>query len=244
MHAAATSTKPSPGQPRAGARPIEVVASVLPSDYARFGEQVAMLGAAGVDRIQWDIMDGNFVPNLSFGPDVIAASRSFAAVPFEAHLMVDVPDLLAPLCARAGCDVVIIHAETSRHLHRSLHLAIDSGARAGVAINPATPVESIVNVLDLVDLVLVMTVNPGFGGQRYLASMEPKIAAVRRAIEAGGREIDIEVDGGVDVATIGGARAAGANLFVVGSALFRDAEGMRHAVESLRAAAGPAALPS
>lgn len=220
------------------ARPIEIVASVLPADYARFGEQVAMLGAAGVDRIQWDVMDGNFVPNLTFGPDVIGASRSFApSVPFEAHLMVDVPDLLTPLCAKAGCDLVIVHAESTPHLHRSLLLVADSGMRAGVAINPATPVDAVSSVLDLIDLVLVMTVNPGFGGQHYLASMEPKIAAVRRAILATGREIDIEVDGGIDPSTIGRACVAGANLFVAGSSLFRDPDGPARAVAALRRAA-------
>jgi ribulose-phosphate 3-epimerase len=237
MHAAATSAPPADTRSPGAGRRIEVVASVLPANYARFGDEVAKLGAAGADRIQWDIMDGNFVPNLSFGPDVIAASRSFAAVPFEAHLMVDVPDLLTPLCAKAGCDRVIVHAESTPHLHRSLLLAADAGIRAGVAINPATPVEAILNVLDLVDLVLVMTVNPGFGGQRYLASMEPKIAAVRTAILATGREIDIEVDGGIDSMTVGGACAAGANLFVAGSALFRDPDGAAHAVTTLRDAA-------
>jgi ribulose-phosphate 3-epimerase len=142
-----------------------IVASVLGADYARLGHAVAELEAAGVDRIQWDIMDGRFVPNLSFGADVVAACRSHAAVPFEAQLMVEDPDQWLQPFAAAGCDTVLVHAEASRHRHRTLLRIRDLGVRSGVALNPATPLECVRHVLDQVDVLLVMTVNPGFGGQ-------------------------------------------------------------------------------
>ena len=215
-------------------RPIEIAPSVLPADFARLGEEVAALEAAGVDRIQWDVMDGRFVPNLTFGPDVIAACRAHASVLFEAHLMVEEPDLLAERYVAAGCGLLIVHAEACRHLHRTLGHIQDLGARSAVALNPATPAAAVAHVLDLVDLVLVMTVNPGFGGQDYLATMEPKVAEVRRMVMEGGHDVDVEVDGGVGPSTIQGAAAAGANVLVAGSALYRDPEGLPHAVAELR----------
>jgi ribulose-phosphate 3-epimerase len=215
-------------------RPIEIAPSVLPADFARLGEEVAALEAAGVDRIQWDVMDGRFVPNLTFGPDVIAACRPHASVLFEAHLMVEEPDLLAPRYVEAGCQLLIVHAEACRHLHRTLAGIAEMGARAGVALNPSTPLSAVEHVLDLVDMVLVMTVNPGFGGQAYIATMEPKIAALRHLVLEGGHDVDIEVDGGIGPSTIQGAAAAGANVLVAGSALYRDAEGLSHAVSELR----------
>ncbi len=218
-------------------RPFEIAPSVLPADFARLGEEVAALEAAGVDRIQFDVMDGRFVPNLTFGPDVIAACRPHASIPFEAHLMVEEPDELAARYVEAGCELLIVHAEACRHLHRTLgHLRI-LGARPAVALNPATPASAIGHVLDLVDLVLVMTVNPGFGGQDYIATMEPKVAEVRRMVLEGGHDVDVEVDGGIGPATIAGAAAAGANVLVAGSALYRDPEGLAHAVTELRSLA-------
>jgi len=218
-------------------RPIEIAPSVLPADFARLGEEVAALEAAGVDRIQWDVMDGRFVPNLTFGPDVIAACRPHASVLFEAHLMVEEPDELASRYVDAGCELLIVHAEATRHLHRTLGHIRGLGARAGVALNPSTPASAVAHVLDLCDLVLVMTVNPGFGGQDYIATMEPKVAEVRRLIVEGGHDTDLEVDGGIGPATIQGAAAAGANVLVAGSALYRDPEGLEHAVSELRALA-------
>jgi len=215
-------------------RPIEIAPSVLPADFARLGEEVAALEAAGVDRIQWDVMDGRFVPNLTFGPDVIAACRPHASVMFEAHLMVEEPDELAPRYVEAGCELLIVHAEACRHLHRTLGRISELGARAAVALNPSTPPSAVAHVLDLVDLVLVMTVNPGFGGQAYIATMEPKIAEVRRLVLDGGHDVDVEVDGGIGPTTIQAAAAAGANVLVAGSALYRDPEGLAHAVAELR----------
>jgi len=217
--------------------PVQIVPSVLPADFARLGEDVAALEKAGVDRIQWDVMDGHFVPNLTFGPDVIAACRSHVQVPFEAHLMVTNPDLLLENYVEAGCELVIVHAETCQHLHRTLASIHELGARAGVALNPSTSLEDIRHVIDLTDLVLVMTVNPGFGGQAYIATMEPKIAEARALIERSGRPVELEVDGGIGPDTIAGAAAAGADVLVAGSALFRDPEGLEHAVADLRARA-------
>jgi ribulose-phosphate 3-epimerase len=223
------------------ARHIEIVPSVLPADFSRLGEEVAALDEAGVDRIQWDVMDGVFVPNLTVGPDVIAACRPHARVPFEAHLMVVEPERLMHRYVEAGCGVLIIHAESTRHLHSTLAAVGDLGARAAVALSPATPVSAVRHVLDLVDMVLVMTVNPGFGGQAYLASMEPKIRELRAAIRDDGLDVDIEVDGGIAPGTVAGAASAGANVLVAGSALYRDPEGLGHAVADLRARALAAA---
>jgi ribulose-phosphate 3-epimerase len=215
-------------------RPIEIVPSVLPADFARLADEVAALEAAGVDRIQWDVMDGRFVPNLTFGPDVIASCRAHASVPFEAHLMVVSPDELAPRYVEAGCELLIVHAEACEHLHRTLSHLRELGAKPAVALNPSTPAAHVAHVLDLVDMVLVMTVNPGFGGQDYIATMEPKVAEVRRLVLDGGHDVDVEVDGGIGPSTIQGAAAAGANVLVAGSALYRDPEGLAHAVSELR----------
>ena len=218
------------------ARPIQIAPSVLPADFSRLGEEVAALEAAGVDLIQWDVMDGQFVPNLTFGPDVIKSARSHCTVPFEAHLMVLTPDVMAEQYVDAGCSRLIVHAEACPHLHRTLGNINSMGVRGAVALNPATPASTVEHVLDLVDLVLVMTVNPGFGGQEYIPTMEPKIAEIRRMIDDAGLadEVDVEVDGGIGPATIAGAARAGANVLIAGSALYRDPEGLEHAVSELR----------
>ena len=233
-HATVTNIRPP-------ASPVQIVPSVLPADYSKLGEEVAALEAAGVDKIQWDVMDGVFVPNLTFGPDVIKACRPHATVPFEAHLMVVDPERLMHLYVEAGCELLIIHAESTRHLHRTLASVADLGARAAVALNPSTPVSAVRHVLDLVEMVLVMTVNPGFGGQGYLVSMEPKVAELCALVASEGLDVDIEVDGGIGPTTIAGAAGAGANVLVAGSALYRDDEGLGHAVADLRARAEAAA---
>ena len=216
--------------------PIQIAPSVLPADFAELGKAVRDLEAAGVDLIQWDVMDGQFVPNLTFGPDVIAAARRHCSLPFEAHLMVLTPDVMAADYVKAGCSRLIVHVEACTHLHRTLENIRALGATAAVALNPATPASAIENVLDLVDLVLVMTVNPGFGGQKYISTMECKIREVRNMITAAGLgdSIHVEVDGGISATTVGGAAAAGANLLIAGSALFKHPDGLGAAVSELR----------
>ncbi|WP_006242836.1 ribulose-phosphate 3-epimerase [Mycolicibacterium tusciae] len=214
-----------------------IVPSVLPADFARLGDEVGELCEAGVDRIQWDVMDGVFVPNLTFGPDVIAAARPHSTVGFEAHLMVVNPDELLGRYVDAGCELVIVHAEACTHLHRTLARIRDLGARSGVALNPHTPAEVVEHVLPVTDLVLPMTVNPGFGGQSYITAVEPKIARLRRMIDESGLPIELEVDGGITDETIRGASAAGADVFISGSWMYTYPEGKAAAVKQLRAAA-------
>jgi ribulose-phosphate 3-epimerase len=217
--------------------PIQIAPSVLPADFAELGKAVRDLESAGVDLIQWDVMDGQFVPNLTFGPDVIAAARKHCSVPFEAHLMVLTPDVMAEQYVKAGCSRLIVHAEACTHLHRTLANIRNLGATAGVALNPATPASAIENILDLVDMVLVMTVNPGFGGQSYIATMEPKIREVRNMIESAGLSdaVHLEVDGGISATTVAGAASAGANVLIAGSALFKHPDGLQAAVSEIRA---------
>ena len=216
--------------------PIQIAPSVLPADFAELGKAVRDLQTASVDLIQWDVMDGQFVPNLTFGPDVIAAARRHCDLPFEAHLMVLTPDVMAAEYVKAGCSRLIVHAEACTHLHRTLDNIRSLGATAAVALNPATPASAVENVLDLIDLVLVMTVNPGFGGQKYIGTMECKVREVRNMITAAGLGdvINVEVDGGISAATVSGAASAGANVLVAGSALFKHPGGLAAAVSELR----------
>jgi ribulose-phosphate 3-epimerase len=213
---------------------IEIVPSVLPADFARLGDEVSALEEAGVDRIQWDVMDGRFVPNLTFGPDVIAAARKHCSVPFEAHLMVLEPQELMDRYVEAGCDLIIVHAEACTHLHRTLAAIHDLGARTGVALNPHTPIDVVRYVLDLTDMVLIMTVNPGFGGQAYIKTMEPKIRDTADLIAESGYDVQLEVDGGINAETVQGAAAAGARILVAGSGLYKHEGGLAAAVSELR----------
>ncbi len=224
-----------------------IVPSVLPADAARLGAEVEDLCSAGVDRIQWDVMDGVFVPNLTFGPDVIAAARRHSTVGFEAHLMVVEPDRLLGRYVDAGCELIIVHAETTPHLHRTLHRIRELGARSGVALNPHTPASVVEHVLDETDMVLAMTVNPGFGGQAYIPAVEAKVAQLRAMIDASGLPIELEVDGGITDVTIGGAARAGADVFISGSWLFSYPQGKAAGVRTLRelaAAVGPVTASS
>jgi ribulose-phosphate 3-epimerase len=223
-------------------RPIQIVPSVLPADFSRLGEECIALEKAGVDRIQWDVMDGNFVPNLTFGPDVIAACRQHVDVMFEAHLMVANPDEMLSNYIEAGCQMAIVHVETTTHLHRTLGRIRELGCSPAAALNPSTSLDSVASVLDMLDMVLVMTVNPGFGGQAYIGSMESKIASLRNLIDEGGYDVDIEVDGGISASTISGAAAAGANVLVSGSALYKYQEGLEYGVQDLRQIATKAQL--
>ncbi len=204
-----------------GQRPPLIVPSVLTADFARLGADCEAFEAAGADRIQWDVMDGNFVPNLTFGPDVIAACRRSCAIPFEAHLQCVRPEELLPRYVEAGCELVLVHPETLRQPHHTYGRIRELGARTGVALSPATPLQLVEHALDRIDVLLVLTVNPGFGGQAYLASMEPKIAAARALIDRSGYDIELEVDGGIGPDTVAGAAAAGADTFVAGTALWR-----------------------
>lgn len=212
----------------------QIVASVLGADYSRLGGEVLDLAAAGVDRIQWDVMDGHFVPNLTFGADVVGACRPYTQVPFEAHLMVADPDPLLSDFAAAGCDTIIVHVETCPHLHRTLAAIRELGARAGVAVNPSSSLDFVPYVLEQLDQILVMTVNPGFGGQEYIGAMETKVAEARRLVRDSGRPIRIEVDGGISTDTAASARGSGAELLVAGSALLTHPAGKRAAVEDLQ----------
>ena len=213
-------------------RPPSIAPSVLPVDFSRLGDEVMALEKAGADLIHWDVMDGVFVPNLTFGPDVIASTRPLVDLEFEAHLMVVDPDRLVDRYVDAGCSTVLVHAEACDHLHRTLSHIADLGATPGVALNPHTPAEVIRHVRDLLGVVLVMTVNPGFGGQSYISAMEPKVAEVASMLD--GYDCALEVDGGIGPSTVADVVAAGADRLVSGSALFGDPEGLEHAVADLR----------
>ena len=217
-------------------KPIQIAPSVLPVDFSRLGDAIRELDHAGVDLIQWDVMDGQFVPNLTFGPDIIASTRALTSLPFEAHLMVLTPEAMASRYVEAGCSRLIVHAEACKNLRETLETINSFGATSAVAINPETDASAVEDVLDLVDLVLVMTVRPGFGGQKYMKDMEPKIAKVREMISAAGLDdkVNLEVDGGISVDTVSGSAKSGANVLIAGSALFKDSKGLTHAVQQIR----------
>ncbi len=213
---------------------VIIAPSLLAADFARLGDAVADVAADGADWLHLDIMDGHFVPNLSFGPQVLKALRGGSALPFDVHLMISPADPYIPGFAEAGADHVIVHAEAGPHLHRSLQLVRSLGKRAGVALNPGTPAEAIATVLDMADLVLVMTVNPGFGGQTFLHSQLEKVRQVRAMI--GDRPVALEVDGGITPETAPLAIQAGAGVLVAGTAVF-GAKDPAAAIAAMRGAA-------
>ena len=218
-------------------REVEIVPSILSADFARLAEQVRAAEEAGARRIQADVMDSHFVPNITFGPMVIEAIRPHTSVTIEAHLMIERPELYIPQFVEAGSDYIIVHVETCPHLHRTVQQIRSEGAKVGVALNPSTPLVAVEELVEYVDLVLVMTVNPGFGGQDFIHSMLPKIVRLRKMLdERGLQSCDIEVDGGIHEETIALAVEAGANLLVAGSAVYSAKGSVAAAMERLRLA--------
>ncbi|MFL5734894.1 MAG: ribulose-phosphate 3-epimerase [Chloroflexia bacterium] len=221
-------------------RKTQISPSILSADFARLGEEVREADAAGADRIQIDVMDGHFVPNITVGPLVVEALRPHTSLPLEAHLMIERPELYIPEFAEAGADFIIVHVETCPHLHRTVQQIHGEGKKAGVAINPATPLAAIEEILEYVKMVLVMTVNPGFGGQEFIHSMLPKVSRLRKMLdERGLGECDIEVDGGIHESTAALVVEAGANILVAGSAVYGAPDGVASAMERLRGVIAP-----
>ena len=215
-----------------------LVPSILSADFTRLGEQVREADAAGAQRIQIDVMDGHFVPNITMGPMVVEAVRRCTQLPLEAHLMITNPEDFVETFAKAGADVIIVHQEVSPHLHRLIQQIKRAGKQAAVALNPSTPVFMLEDVLSLLDMVLIMTVNPGFGGQEFIPETLPKIERLRQMITERGLHCDIEVDGGIHEATVAQAVKAGANLLVSGSGVYNNKESVEQAMNRLRRAIG------
>ena len=219
-------------------QPVRLAPSILSADFARLGEEVRAITAAGADYIHVDVMDGHFVPNLTIGPAVVRALRPHSALPFDVHLMIAPVDPYIEEFATAGADIITVHPEAGPHLHRTLQLIKSLGKRAGVALNPATPAAAVEHVLDIVDLVLVMSVNPGFGGQSFIGAQLEKLSALRRRLDSLARTVDLEVDGGINGETTAAAVAAGADVLVAGSASFAGGPACYAAnLQRLRAAA-------
>jgi len=215
-----------------------IVPSILSADFTRLGEQVREAEAGGGQRIQVDVMDGHFVPNITMGPMVVAAVRRCTSLPLEAHLMITNPQDYIEDFAQAGADVIIVHQEVCPHLHRVIQQIKIAGKLAAVALNPSTPVFLLENMLSLIDMVLIMTVNPGFGGQEFIPETLPKIARLRRVITERNLNCDIEVDGGIHEATAPLVVKAGANLLVAGSAVYNEKESVAQAIARLKNAVG------
>lgn len=212
---------------------IKIAPSILSADFSRLGEEITAIDTAGADYIHIDVMDGHFVPNITIGPLVVDAVRKVTQKPLDVHLMIENPDLYIPGFAEAGADIIVVHEEAVPHLHRTVQLIKSFGKKAGVSINPGTPVNTLEAILDDLDLVLVMTVNPGFGGQSFIDACLPKIEALREMIVARGLNVELEVDGGVKIDNIGKIARAGADVFVAGSAVFK-ADNYAETISALR----------
>lgn len=199
---------------------IKIAPSILAADFAKLGQEVKEVEAAGAELIHIDVMDGHFVPNISFGAIALEAIRPLSTLPMDVHLMIENPDQYIEQFAKAGADYITVHVEACRHLHRTIQLIRSFGVKPGVVLNPHTPIESIQHVLEDVDMVLFMTVNPGFGGQKFIESVVPKVAALSQIIKERGLDIAIEIDGGINAETIVPCAKAGATIFVAGSAIY------------------------
>lgn len=197
-----------------------IAPSILSADFARLGEEVALVETAGADWIHIDIMDGVFVPNITFGPDVVKSIRPYSSIPFDVHLMIENPERYVKAFAEAGANIITVHVEATKHLNRVVQEIHETGAKAGVSLNPATPVCAVDGILEEIDMVLVMSVNPGFGGQKFIPSTISKIKALRERIACVGKQVLIEVDGGVNPGNVGQLAAAGTDVFVAGTAVF------------------------
>ena len=219
-------------------RRIKIAPSILSADFSRLGEQVAEAERGGADAIHIDIMDGNFVPNITMGPVVVEAIRRWTSLPFDLHLMIDAPERYIADFAGAGADIITVHAEACAHLHRTVHQIREAGKKPSVAISPATPVSAIEEIIGDIDQALVMTVNPGFGGQAFIESMLGKISRVRALLDERGLDADIQVDGGISAATAGSVVRAGANVLVAGSAVYNDRMSVGEGIAAIRACAG------
>ena len=213
---------------------VKIAPSILSADFARLGEQVAEAEAAGADYIHIDVMDGHFVPNITVGPLVVEAVRRTTRLPLDVHLMIEAPERYIARFAEAGADIITVHVEACPHLHRVVQQIKGLGVKAGVSLNPATPLASLEEILGDVDLVLVMTVNPGFGGQEFIAGMLSKIRRLRRRLDERGLKCELEVDGGINAETAPEVVAAGANVLVAGQAIFGAEEGVAEAMRRIR----------
>jgi ribulose-phosphate 3-epimerase len=217
---------------------IKIAPSILSADFARLGEQVAEAEAAGADYIHVDVMDGHFVPNLTVGPIVVQALRPRTKLPLDVHLMVTEPEQIIAEFAEAGADILTFHAEATPHLLRAVQSIKERGVKAGISLNPSTPVAAIEEMLPFLDLILVMSVNPGFGGQSFIEAVLPKVAKLRRLLDEGGYDAELEVDGGVNEATAPSVVRDGGRVLVAGSAIFNQREPVAEAIARLRASFG------
>ncbi len=200
---------------------ILISPSVLAADFSKLGEEIQLVSEEGADLIHLDVMDGHFVPNLSFGADIIKGIRGFSNLPFDVHLMIENPEHYVDAYVEAGANFITVHPEATPHIHSVLQKIHKAGVKTGIALNPGTPIEALENVIDIIDLIIVMTVNPGFGGQSFLSSQLPKISKIRTIIDDGGHSIDLSVDGGINPITAKLAIDAGANILVAGTSIFK-----------------------